>query len=83
MVLKGLSRQNRLGTPTKPITRSIYFSIPSVLDRAFIFILLAIWRFSEFSRPFFLNPFSIMTRFHIYSGYYLVILYSFRNSCGD
>ncbi|MPC20266.1 hypothetical protein E2C01_013204 [Portunus trituberculatus] len=29
------------------------------------------------------NPFSTITRFHIHSGYYLVILYSFRNSCGD
>ncbi|MPC61703.1 hypothetical protein E2C01_055777 [Portunus trituberculatus] len=28
------------------------------------------------------NPFSTMTRFHINSGYYLVILYNFRNSCG-
>ncbi|MPC81629.1 hypothetical protein E2C01_076257 [Portunus trituberculatus] len=24
-----------------------------------------------------------MTRFHILSVYYLVVLYSFRNSCGD
>ncbi|MPC53905.1 hypothetical protein E2C01_047808 [Portunus trituberculatus] len=30
-----------------------------------------------------LNHFSIMARFHIHSGYYLVILYSFRNLCGD
>ncbi|MPC91390.1 hypothetical protein E2C01_086425 [Portunus trituberculatus] len=29
-----------------------------------------------------INPFSTMTRFHIHSGDYLVILYSFRNSCG-
>ncbi|MPC31599.1 hypothetical protein E2C01_024893 [Portunus trituberculatus] len=29
-----------------------------------------------------LNPFSNMTRFHIRSAYYLMILYSFRNSCG-
>ncbi|MPC20069.1 LIM homeobox transcription factor 1-beta [Portunus trituberculatus] len=26
---------------------------------------------------------STMTRFHIHSAYYLVILYSFRNLCGD
>ncbi|MPC50926.1 hypothetical protein E2C01_044759 [Portunus trituberculatus] len=25
---------------------------------------------------------STMMRFHIYSGYYLMVLYSFRNSCG-
>ena len=29
------------------------------------------------------NPFSTMTHFYIYSGYYWVILYSFGNSCGD
>ncbi|MPC84661.1 hypothetical protein E2C01_079406 [Portunus trituberculatus] len=29
-----------------------------------------------------LSPFSTMTCFHIHSGYYLVILYSFRNLCG-
>ncbi|MPC96503.1 hypothetical protein E2C01_091766 [Portunus trituberculatus] len=28
------------------------------------------------------NPFSIITRFHTDSAYYLVILCSFRNSCG-
>ncbi|MPC28042.1 hypothetical protein E2C01_021233 [Portunus trituberculatus] len=28
-----------------------------------------------------LNPFSTMTRFHIHSAHYLVVLYSFRNSC--
>ncbi|MPC55117.1 hypothetical protein E2C01_049049 [Portunus trituberculatus] len=28
----------------------------------------------------YLNTFSTMTRFHTHSGYYLVILYSFRNS---
>ncbi|MPC78436.1 hypothetical protein E2C01_072922 [Portunus trituberculatus] len=28
------------------------------------------------------NLFSTMTRFHIHSTYYLVILHSFRNSCG-
>ncbi|MPC23244.1 hypothetical protein E2C01_016283 [Portunus trituberculatus] len=27
--------------------------------------------------------FSTMTRFHIYSAYYLVILFSFKNLCGD
>ena len=27
------------------------------------------------------NPFSTVTHFHIYSGYYLPILYNFRNSC--
>ncbi|MPC27975.1 hypothetical protein E2C01_021168 [Portunus trituberculatus] len=27
------------------------------------------------------NLLSTMTRFHIYSGYYLVILYNFRNLC--
>ncbi|MPC81645.1 hypothetical protein E2C01_076273 [Portunus trituberculatus] len=32
---------------------------------------------------FVFNPFSTMTCFHIHSGYYLVILYSFRNSCGS
>ncbi|MPC55118.1 hypothetical protein E2C01_049049 [Portunus trituberculatus] len=30
----------------------------------------------------YLNPYSTMTLFHIHSGYYLVILYSFRNSYG-
>ncbi|MPC69370.1 hypothetical protein E2C01_063593 [Portunus trituberculatus] len=30
-----------------------------------------------------IKPFSSMTRFHIHSGYYLVILDSFRNLCGD
>ncbi|MPC55384.1 hypothetical protein E2C01_049318 [Portunus trituberculatus] len=30
-----------------------------------------------------INPFSTMTHFHIYSDYYLVILYSFRNLCAD
>ncbi|MPC59230.1 hypothetical protein E2C01_053246 [Portunus trituberculatus] len=30
-----------------------------------------------------LNPFSTMTRFHIHSGYYLVILFSFKNVCED
>ncbi|MPC08722.1 hypothetical protein E2C01_001315 [Portunus trituberculatus] len=30
----------------------------------------------------FVNPFSTMTRFHIHSTDYLVILYSFRNLCG-
>ncbi|MPC69670.1 hypothetical protein E2C01_063900 [Portunus trituberculatus] len=29
-----------------------------------------------------INPSSTMTHFHIPSAYYLVILYSFRNSCG-
>ncbi|MPC67850.1 hypothetical protein E2C01_062036 [Portunus trituberculatus] len=29
-----------------------------------------------------INLFSTMTRFHIHSAYYLVILYSFRNSWG-
>ncbi|MPC39575.1 hypothetical protein E2C01_033114 [Portunus trituberculatus] len=29
-----------------------------------------------------LNTFSTMTRFHNHCVYYLVILYSFRNSCG-
>ncbi|MPC41186.1 hypothetical protein E2C01_034772 [Portunus trituberculatus] len=33
--------------------------------------------------PDHINPFSTMTRFHIHSAYYLVILHSFRNSCGD
>ncbi|MPC54114.1 hypothetical protein E2C01_048021 [Portunus trituberculatus] len=28
------------------------------------------------------NPFSTRTRFHIHCGYYLAILYSFRNLCG-
>ncbi|MPD04063.1 hypothetical protein E2C01_099732 [Portunus trituberculatus] len=28
------------------------------------------------------NPFSTMTRFHIHSCYYLVVLHSFRNSRG-
>ena len=28
------------------------------------------------------NPFSTKTHFHVYSAYYLLILYSFRNSCG-
>ncbi|MPD06505.1 hypothetical protein E2C01_102319 [Portunus trituberculatus] len=28
------------------------------------------------------DPFSTMTCFHIHSGDYLVILYSFRNLCG-
>ncbi|MPC24416.1 hypothetical protein E2C01_017496 [Portunus trituberculatus] len=29
------------------------------------------------------NPFSTITHFHTHSGYYLMILYSFTNSCGD
>ncbi|MPC20517.1 hypothetical protein E2C01_013465 [Portunus trituberculatus] len=29
------------------------------------------------------NTFSTMVHFHIHSTYYLVILYSFRNLCGD
>ena len=29
------------------------------------------------------NPFSTGTQFHIHSAYYLSILYSFRNSCGN
>ncbi|MPC36310.1 hypothetical protein E2C01_029764 [Portunus trituberculatus] len=37
----------------------------------------------SFVRGVFFNPFSTMTHFHIHSGYYLVILYSFRNTCGD
>ncbi|MPC51448.1 hypothetical protein E2C01_045293 [Portunus trituberculatus] len=31
----------------------------------------------------FINPFSAMTRFHIHSAYYLVVLYNFRYLCGD
>ncbi|MPD00456.1 hypothetical protein E2C01_095929 [Portunus trituberculatus] len=30
-----------------------------------------------------INSFSTMTRFRFHSGDYLVILYSFRNLCGD
>ncbi|MPC56882.1 hypothetical protein E2C01_050848 [Portunus trituberculatus] len=33
--------------------------------------------------PLVLNLFSIRTCFHIHSAYYLVIFYSYRNSCGD
>ncbi|MPC37885.1 hypothetical protein E2C01_031379 [Portunus trituberculatus] len=29
------------------------------------------------------NPFNNKTCFHIHSAYYLVILYSFTNLCGD
>ncbi|MPC72351.1 hypothetical protein E2C01_066654 [Portunus trituberculatus] len=31
----------------------------------------------------YLYPFSTMTRFHIHSAYYLMILYPFRNLYGD
>ncbi|MPC22087.1 hypothetical protein E2C01_015093 [Portunus trituberculatus] len=31
----------------------------------------------------YVNPFSTMTPFHVHSGYYLGILYSFRNLCRD
>ena len=30
-----------------------------------------------------INPFNTATHFHIHCGYYWVISYSFRNSCGE
>ncbi|MPC37386.1 hypothetical protein E2C01_030861 [Portunus trituberculatus] len=45
-------------------------------------MLYIIFHFSNSHFPFVI-PFSTKTRIHIHSGYCLVVLYSFRNLCGD
>ncbi|MPC53815.1 hypothetical protein E2C01_047716 [Portunus trituberculatus] len=70
-------------SPSPRITPSTLVFSPAWVIVPLIAILFRNLRGLKIALPFFLSTCRTMTRFHIHSVYYFVILYSFRHSCGE